>query len=140
MVNPDSELYRAHPEWCLRVKDREPLLSRDQLVLDMSNPTVIDYLISIFSKTFHGISIDYFKWDMNRHLCNVGSGILPPERQGEVSFRYMKGVYRLLNWFTEHFPNTLIETCSGGERYDLGMMCYSFQIRTSDNTNLITGQ
>lgn len=52
----------------------------------------------------------------------------------------MKGVYRLLNWFTEHFPNTLIETCSGGERYDLGMMCYSFQIRTSDNTNLITGQ
>ncbi len=136
MVNPDSELYRAHPEWALRVPGREPLQSRQQLVLDMSNPEVVDYLIAMFDKTFDGVEIDYFKWDMNRHLCNVGSSVLPEDRQNEVSFRYMKGVYRLLSHFIEHFPNAIIETCSGGGgRYDLGMMLYGFQIWTSDNTN-----
>ncbi len=136
MVNPDSDLYRAHPEWALRVPGREPLQSRQQLVLDMSNPEVVDYLISVFDKTFAGVPIDYFKWDMNRHLSNVGSSALPPEKQNEVSFRYMKGVYRLLKWFGERFPNAVIETCSGGGgRYDLGMMAYGIQIWTSDNTN-----
>lgn len=135
MVNPNSELYRAHPEWALRVAGREPLLSRHQLVLDMSRDDVIEYLIDTYNKTFEGIEIDYFKWDMNRHMTNVGSSALPPERQGEVGFRYMKGVYRLLGWLRERFPNAFIETCSGGGgRYDLGMMCYGMQIWTSDNT------
>ncbi len=135
MVNPDSELYRAHPEWALRVNGREPLLSRSQLVLDLSNPAVVDYLTEMFDKTFDGVEIDYFKWDMNRHLSNVGSSALPAERQCEVSFRYMKGVYRLLRWFGERFPNAIIETCSGGGgRYDLGMMAFGFQIWASDNT------
>ena len=136
MVNPDSDLYRAHPEWALRVDGRDPLLSRHQLVLDMSNDEVVDYLISLFDKTFEGIDIDYFKWDMNRHMSNVGSSVLPPERQGEVHFRYMRGVYRLLSWFEKRFPKAVIETCSGGGgRYDLGMMRYGIQIWTSDNTN-----
>ena len=136
MVNPDSDLYRAHPDWCLRTPDREPLLSRKQLVLDMSNPDVVDDLIAQFENTFGGLDIDYFKWDMNRYLCDVGSSTLPPERQGEVRFRYMKGVYRLLGLFAEKFPNAIIETCSGGGgRYDLGMMRYGVQIWTSDNTD-----
>ena len=136
MVNPDSDLYRAHPEWALRVNGREPLRSRNQLVLDMSNPEVVDYLISLFDKTFDGIDIDYFKWDMNRHMSNVGSPTLPPHRQKEVFFRYMKGVYRLLSWFGQRFPNAVIETCSGGGgRYDLGMMQYGIQIWTSDHTD-----
>ncbi len=136
MVNPDSDLFRAHPEWCLHVEGREPLQSRNQLVLDMSNDDVVDYLIKLFDKTFDGVEIDYFKWDMNRHMSNVGSAALSAERQGEVSFRYMKGVYRLLAWFGERFPNAVIETCSGGGgRYDLGMMQYGIQIWTSDNTN-----
>ncbi len=136
MVNPDSQLFRAHPEWCLHVEGREPLQSRNQLVLDMSNSDVVDYLINLFDKTFDGVEIDYFKWDMNRHMSNVGSSALSAERQGEVSFRYMKGVYRLLTWFGERFPNAVIETCSGGGgRYDLGMMQYGIQIWTSDNTN-----
>ena len=136
MVNPDSDLYRAHPEWALRVEGREPLRSRHQLVLDMSNGEVVDYLISLFDKTFEGIEIDYFKWDMNRHMSNVGSSVLPADKQGEVFFRYMKGVYRLLDWFVSRFPNAVIETCSGGGgRYDLGMMQYGIQIWTSDNTN-----
>ena len=136
MVNPDSDLYRAHPEWALRVEGREPLRSRHQLVLDMSNPAVFDYLTAQFDKTFQGIEIDYFKWDMNRHMSNVGSSILSADKQSEVFFRYMKGVYRLFDWFAARFPHAVIETCSGGGgRYDLGMMQYGIQIWTSDNTN-----
>ena len=136
MVNPDSELYRAHPEWALRVNGREPLRSRHQLVLDMSNPDVLDYLTEQFDRTFQGIEIDYFKWDMNRHMSNVGSSVLEADKQGEIFFRYMRGVYRLFEWFAARFPNAVIETCSGGGgRYDLGMMQQGIQIWTSDNTN-----
>ena len=135
MVNPDSDLYRAHPEWCLHAAGRDFHYCRSQLVLDMANPEVIDYLMASFDKTFGDADIDYFKWDMNRHMCDVGSTALPPEKQKELPFRYMKNVYRLLDWFHTRFPNAVIETCaSGGGRYDLGMMCHGFQIWTSDNT------
>ncbi len=136
MVNPDSELYRAHPDWCLRAPSHAPLHSRKQLVLDLCNPQVFDYLTDIFSKAFDGVEIDYFKWDMNRNLSDPASPYLSPAQQGEVEYRYMLGVYRLLSWFRRHFPNAVIETCSGGGgRYDAGMMCYGMQIWTSDNTN-----
>lgn len=135
MVNPDSDLYRAHPEWCLQCKNRESTLSRNQLVLDFSNDRVIEYLEKTFSETFDGIGIDYFKWDMNRHLSEVGSLAFPPEKQDEIAYRFMLGVYRLYRFFDEHFPNAMIENCSGGGgRYDLGMMKYSTQIWASDNT------
>lgn len=136
MVNPDSELFRAHPEWCLQSEGREIMESRNQLVLDMGNPAVIQYLKDTFSKTFDGVAIDYFKWDMNRHLSNVTSPILPKERKGESAYRHMLGVYELFAWFREKYPNAMIENCSGGGgRYDLGMMKYSTMIWTSDNTN-----
>lgn len=136
MVNPDSELYRNHPEWCLHVDGRAPKESRHQLVLDMCNPAVIQYLKECFSAVFHGVAIDYFKWDMNRHLSDVASTVLDAAHQGEVHFRYMKGVYSLLEWFRQQYPNAVIETCSGGGgRYDLGMMAYGIQIWTSDNTS-----
>ncbi len=135
MINPVSKLYEKHPDWCISVAGRENLLSRNQLVLDMANPDVIAYLKDIFSKTFEGVSIDYFKWDMNRHMSEVGSPALPPERQGEAAYRYMLGVYDLFRWFKEKYPNAMIENCSGGGgRYDLGMMKYSTMIWTSDNT------
>ena len=135
MVNPDSELYRAHPEWILTCPGREPKLGRRQYILDMSNPDVISYLKYSFAKTFDGLPIDYFKWDMNRNMAEVGSFALPADRQDEVYFRYVKGVYDLLSWFREHFPNAMIEGCSGGGgRYDLGMMKYEPMIWTSDNT------
>lgn len=136
MVSPDSDLFRAHPDRCLHLPGREPSQSRQQLVLDMGNPAVFDYLTGIFSESFRGVGIDYFKWDMNRHLCDVRSAVLPPERQDEAAFRHIKGVYRLLGWFQESFPDAVIETCSGGGgRYDLGMMKYGFQIWASDNTD-----
>lgn len=136
MVNPDSDLYRAHPEWTLRVPGRENMLSRSQLVLDMSNPDVVEYLKSSFEKTLGNVPIDYIKWDMNRHLSEVGSDFLPPERQKEVAHRYMLGTYDLYRWFRERFPRVMLENCSGGGgRYDLGMMKYSHQIWASDNTD-----
>ena len=138
MVNPDSDLYRAHPEWALAAPGRVPLESRNQLVLDMGNPAVVDYLSDILGKTFAGIPFDYFKWDMNRHLSPVYSNILPPERQKEASFRHMCGVYELFRRLRAMYPNAMIENCSGGGgRYDLGMMKYSTQIWTSDETNPI---
>ena len=135
MVNEDSDLYRAHPEWCIRCKDRVPMESRWQLVLDMGNPDVRQYLKDSLTKAFDGIDIDYFKWDMNRHISQVGSTILSPERQKEANFRYMLGVYEFYQWFVDHFKGAMLENCSGGGgRYDLGMMKYSTMIWTSDNT------
>ncbi len=135
MVNPDSDLYRAHPEWCLVSKGRQASLSRNQLVLDMCNPDVLHYLKETFKKTFDGVGIDYIKWDCNRNLSEVGSPYVPKDRQDEVPFRYMLGVYELFNWFHETYPNIMIENCSGGGgRYDLGMMALSTQIWTSDDT------
>ncbi len=135
MVNPDSELYRTHPTWCIECPGREKMLGRSQWVLDMTNPEVITYLKDIFSETFDGLGVDYFKWDMNRHMSQVGSPYLPIERQGETAYRYMLGVYELLEWFHNRYPNAMIETCSGGGgRYDLGMMKYGTMIWTSDNT------
>jgi alpha-galactosidase len=136
MINPDSDLYRAHPDWAMATPGYEALLSRNQLVLDMANPEVIAYLKDIFAKTFDGVAVDYFKWDMNRNMSAVYSAALPAERQGEAAYRYMLCVYELFRWFGEHFTGAMIENCSGGGgRYDLGMMKYSTQIWTSDNTH-----
>ncbi len=136
MVNPDSELYRNHPEYALAVPTADPSLSRDQLVLDMGNPEVVAYLKETLGKTLGGVGIDYFKWDFNRHLSDVYSSILPPERQAEAAHRFMLGTYELLAWLRETFPDAMLETCSGGGgRYDLGMMYYGEQIWTSDNTD-----
>lgn len=136
MVNPNSDLYRAHPDWCLHCIGKPRMLSRNQLVLDMGNPQVIEYLKQRFSQTFDGIAIDYFKWDMNRHLSQVASLCLPADRQEETAFRHILGVYELMGWFRTHFPDAMIENCSGGGgRYDLGMMKFSTMIWTSDNTH-----
>ena len=136
MVNPDSDLYRAHPDWCIRCPRREMSYSRSQYVLDMTNPAVIEYLKASFEKVFDGVPIDYFKWDMNRHISEPGSPYLSSEDQGSVEYRYMQGVYSLYRWFEEKYPDAIIENCSGGGgRYDLAMMACSSQIWTSDNTN-----
>ena len=113
MVNPDSDLYRAHPEWVLRDEKREPLRSRHQLVLDMANPQVVEYIKESLDKCFDGMDINYFKWDMNRNISNAISPYLPIERKGETQFRYMLGVYELFGWFKKRFPDAMLENCSG---------------------------
>ena len=135
MINPDSDLYRAHPDWVISCEGRDRMLSRHQMILDMANPDVVQYLKDSFDKCFEGIRIDYFKWDMNRNMSHAVSPYLPPERKRESAFRYMLGVYELYRWLLERFPGAMIENCSGGGgRFDLGMMSVSTQIWTSDNT------
>lgn len=135
MISSDSDLYRAHPDWALAGPGIKPLVSRNQLVLNMGNPAVVEYLKQTLGDLLDRTKVDYVKWDMNRNLCDVYSNVLPAERQGEAHFRFMLGTYELLRWLTERYPDMLLETCSGGGgRYDLGMMKYGSQIWTSDNS------
>lgn len=136
MVNPNSELFKNHPEWCVQCKDRVMSLHRYQYSLDMSNHEVVAYLKKSFEEVFDGVEIDYIKWDMNRHLTEVGSPYLPKERQKETAYRYVLGVYDLFAWFNQRYPHIILESCGGGGgRFDLGALKYSSQIWTSDNTS-----
>ena len=138
MVNEDSDLYRAHPDWALTMPGRKPVRGRNQLALDMGRQEVIDYLYDCISDTLKAGNIEYLKWDMNRSLSDVYSKALPPERQGEVMHRYVLGLYELMGRIAEDFPDVLIEGCSGGgARFDAGILCYSPQIWCSDDTDPI---
>lgn len=133
MISEKSKLYAQHPEWVLGKKDTG-LLWRNQYVLDMGNPDVVDYLFSRFCKLLDGIQIEYIKWDMNRYISEANSTYTV--NQGEVYHRHILGVYELLRRVTERYPEVLLETCAGGGgRFDLGMLYYSPQIWTSDNTD-----
>ncbi|WP_342480660.1 alpha-galactosidase [Paenibacillus sp. FSL L8-0340] len=138
MVSPDSELYRAHPDWCLHVPDRRRSQSRNQLILDLSRPEVCDYIIDAVSSVLSSAPITYVKWDMNRHMTEIGSASLPPGRQGETAHRYMLGLYRVMEEITSSFPHVLFESCSGGGgRFDPGILHYMPQTWTSDNTDAV---
>ncbi|MEG6587732.1 alpha-galactosidase [Paenibacillus barengoltzii] len=136
MVSPDSDLYRAHRDWCLHVPDRRRTEARDQLILDMSRSDVRQYLYERLSTIFSTVPITYVKWDMNRNMTEIGSAVSPAERQGEVAHRYMLGLYELLERLTSEFPHILFESCSGGGgRFDPGMLYYMPQTWTSDDTD-----
>ncbi len=138
MVNEDSDLFRAHPDWALTDPGRKPVMGRDQLVLDMSRAEVVDYLYESISKVLESARISYVKWDFNRSMANVFSRELPPDRQGEASHRFVLGSYRLMERLRERFPDVMIEGCSGGGgRFDAGILFYSPQIWCSDNTEAI---
>ncbi len=138
MVNEDSDLYRAHPDWAFSAPNRNPMMGRNQLVLDMSRQEVVDYLYEAIAKLLRENHIEYIKWDMNRSLSDVYSYTMPRERQGEVSHRYVLGVYQLMDRLTSDFPHVLFEGCSGGGgRFDAGILYYSPQIWCSDDTDPI---
>ena len=138
MVCTNTALYAAHPDWALTIPGRAPATGRSQLVLDMGRPEVVDYLYSLFHRLLAEHDIAYIKWDMNRNLTDVYSRALPPERQGEAAYRYMLGLYSLLDRLTRDFPEVLFEGCAGGGgRFDAGMLCYCPQIWCSDDTDAI---
>ncbi len=138
MINEDSDLYRAHPDWCLRAPGRTPNRERGQLVLDISRREVRDYLFDSIGGILKEAEVDYVKWDMNRNLSDVWSAACPALRQGEVSHRYVLGLYDLMERFVSAFPDILWEGCSGGGgRFDAGILYYMPQIWCSDNTDAI---
>jgi alpha-galactosidase len=139
MVSPDSDLYRAHPDWCLHIPGRARSKGRNQLVLDFSRPEVVDAIWTQLSEVLSSANIVYIKWDMNRHLSQVSSAGRAPDRQGETFHRYVLGLYSLLERLTATFPHILLECCaSGGGRYDPGMLYYMPQTWTSDNSDAIS--
>lgn len=138
MVNVDSELYRAHPEWAMDIPGREHSEGRHQRLLDLGRLEVQDYIIAKMTEVFSSADISYVKWDMNRIVSDAYSKVLEPERQGEVFHRYVCGLYRCMKTLTERFPKILFEGCSsGGNRFDLGILCYFPQIWASDNTDAL---
>lgn len=135
-VSPDSDLYRAHPDWALEIPGRPTVTLRHQYVLDMGRPEVVDALWAQITALLDCCPIRYLKWDMNRSLTNVYSRALPPERQGEALHRYVLGVYELQGRLAARYPQLLLENCAaGGGRFDCGMLYFSPQIWCSDNTD-----
>lgn len=141
MVNRDSQLFRAHPDWVLQTPGRRASLGRNQLVLDFSRREVVDNIYEQMSKILSQAKVSYVKWDMNRSMTEVYSAALPPDRQGEVMHRYILGVYDLYDRLTRRFPHILFESCaSGGGRFDPGMLYYAPQCWTSDDSDGVERQ
>lgn len=139
MVNVESNLYRNHPDWCLAIPEKPHSEGRNQRMLDLGRSDVQDYLIEAMSKVFSSAKVSYVKWDMNRVVSDSYSGTLSPDRQGEAMHRYVMGLYHVMDELIRRFPEILFEGCaSGGNRFDLGMLCYFPQIWGSDNTDAMS--
>lgn len=135
MVNPDSDLFRAHPDWAVTTDVYEPSLGRNQLILDLTRADVREYIINTMTDVFRYGNIEYIKWDNNRHFSDVFSR-RKGAKSGEFFHRYIMGLYEIWDTLTNRFPEILFEACSsGGNRFDLGTFCYMPQCWTSDNTD-----
>ncbi len=138
MISPDSDLYRAHPDWCLHVPGRDCSIARHQYVIDMSRQDVRDNIWEQMKSVLGKYKIDYVKWDFNRNLTEAGSALLTYEHGEEIFHRFVLGTYELMGRLVDEFPDMLLENCSGGGgRFDPGMLYYSPQIWASDNTDAI---
>ena len=138
MISPDSDLYRAHPDYAIAIPGREPSLCRNQYVLDLTRKEVRDYAYECVAKILRSANIEYVKWDMNRQLSDIGSLELPADQMGELYHRYVLAVYEMQERMMTEFPHLLLENCSGGgARFDPGMLYYSPQIWCSDDTDAI---
>jgi alpha-galactosidase len=139
MVNPESELYRSHPDWVVAMPGRDRALARTQLCLDLTNPEVQNFM-------FHAIDdllvahpqISYVKWDCNRDVTNEGSSYLAADRQTNLVYDYIAGLYRVFKRLTVAHPNLMLKSCaSGGGRMDFGTLQYCDEFWTSDNTDAL---
>jgi len=136
MVNPDSELFRNHPDWVIAHPKTAPALGRNQLLLDLSKNEVVDYLFETLKALFSRAEVSYVKWDMNRNFSDIFSQGNDKATQGKFIHLYTLGLYRLLDRLKQAFPKILFESCaSGGNRFDLGIHYYMPQAWTSDNTD-----
>ena len=138
MVNRDSDLYRAHPDWILHVPERHASQGRKQYVLDFSRPEVVDNIHRQIAKILREANVEYIKWDMNRSITECYSAAYPASQQGEIFHRHILGVYDLYERLTQEFPQILFESCaSGGGRFDPGLLYYAPQCWTSDDSDAV---
>lgn len=138
MLSENSRLFEKHPDWVVKIPHRTPQKIRHQYVLDLTRKEVQDHLIQVLDALFSTHSIDYVKWDMNRNLTDIYSSTLSEDRQQEFSHRYILGLYRILEELTQKHTNILFESCAGGGgRFDGGMLFYTPQIWTSDDTDAV---
>ena len=138
MVNPDSDLYRAHPDWVFSFPNRPRTEQRNQLILNFAIPEVKEHLFKMLDKLLSENPIDFIKWDMNRHIMEPGWMAAPLEHQKEMWVRHALAVYDILDRLRAKYPNVLWESCSGGGgRADMGILRRTDQIWTSDNTDPI---
>lgn len=138
MISENSNLYKEHPDWAMKIPGHPHSEGRNQCILDLCNPEVRKYVIEEMTRVFSSGDIRYAKWDMNRIFSDIYAPSLPAERQGETAHRYVLGLYQIMEELTTRFPKILFEGCSaGGNRFDLGILCYFPQIWASDNTDAL---
>ena len=136
MVNPDSDLYRAHPDWVLNFPGRPRTEGRNQLVLNLARPDVRAYVLGFLEKLLDENQIDFLKWDYNRNWSEPGWSAVPPDEEKNVYYDYVRNYYGILAELRAKYPRLEIESCSGGgARVDLGVLRYADQVWPSDNTN-----
>lgn len=136
MVNPKSELFERHPEWAIHYPNRETYYYRNQLVLDMSNPAVQEYVYGVIDKLLkENPDIAYFKWDCNSPITNIYSPYLKAD-QGQLYIDHVRGIYRVMKRVRDNYPKVAMMLCSGGgARCDYEALKYFTEFWCSDNTD-----
>lgn len=141
MVSEKSRLFERHPDWRIAIPNRKPGVGRNQYILDWTREDVTDYMIACISTLLEESKANYVKWDMNRFFSDFNTQWQNKYFMGEFLHRYVLGFYKVLEALTAKFPDILFEGCaSGGNRFDLGVLCYMNQIWTSDDTDVLMRQ
>jgi alpha-galactosidase len=136
MVNPDSDLYRNHPDWALQFLGRPHTEGRNQLVLNLARPDVRNYVFNVLDKLLSENDIAFLKWDYNRNWSEPGWPAVPPDQQKDVYVDFIRNFYSILAELRMKHPGVEIESCSGGgSRVDLGVLQYTDEVWPSDNTD-----
>jgi alpha-galactosidase len=136
MVNPDSDLYRKHPDWVLNFPGRPRSEQRNQMVLNLARQDVHEYVLGFLDKILNENNIAFLKWDYNRNWSEPGWDQLPPAEEKRVYVEFTRNLYAILAELRRRHPNVEIESCSGGGgRVDLGIMRYTDEVWPSDNTD-----
>jgi alpha-galactosidase len=139
MVNPKSELYEKHPDWAISATNRDLDLSRNQLILDLSNPKVQDHVFGVVDNLLsQNPEIAYLKWDCNRYITNAGSSYLPTNQQTHLWVKYVNGLVAVLKKVRAKYPDVYMMLCSGGGgRIDYATLPYFDEYWISDNTDAL---
>jgi alpha-galactosidase len=138
MVNPDSDLYRKHPDWAMHFPNRPRSEARNQLILNMARDDVKEYIFGVLDKLVSENDIAFLKWDMNRNASEPGWPEVAPAEQKKMWIQYTRNVYEIIDRLRAKHPKLEIESCSGGGgRIDLGILTRVEQVWTSDNTDAL---